>query len=360
MLGFLRKNKEEQNTHTEVSHTTPSKKVEQALVWIDPAYRGSPSRILRGAALAQALRAQGVSNVILACPYLPMIVFLIADLQHVDVSAEENVKNLREAIKQYQPQLVIADLPAPMQSPLSLQGPAFCQFGEKFQENLFSANLVLLPGMVAPPNFEQMKLQASRMADCLHGMEYVALPQTYFNTPANAQKKEQTLLIVSNNSSAEQALKILHDVKTANSESIKVMLEGAESLRPTLVNEIGVGNVVQQEMSLEERLGLMDQVKVVLTPPLPIMYEFMARGSAVIFYPGNVREKSLCAYLEEQTIGLQWQEENTQEFLQNVLHDSSRLDHLREKSKSMLKRDGATRLAKVLVQRMEAWYALHG
>ncbi|RJP35543.1 MAG: hypothetical protein C4527_00385 [Candidatus Omnitrophota bacterium] len=281
-------------------------KPEIILLWIDPDHPDLPARVIRAFAYVEALLKETGAQIRLACANAGDLLNSIKrnGIEWIDLSGGEIPLSFGDFVAQETPDLTIADLcKAPSANRLREinSHTMLVLLGSSFEESLFGADAVLLPGVIAPPAFETVSFPPSRLGKCIHGEEFISLPDCYFDEKTDLQEIGlKPCLAVTESISLEDSLAIANQLQTACNEEVVILADVRELKYRQFKESMPVNEIIAGSVTLGERLQALNRSRFVVTHFSLLVYEFMSQGKPLILLPRTEAETAVCRLLRER------------------------------------------------------------
>lgn len=343
-----------------LAKTGPSKlkAPENILLWISPDVDQRASRVIRMLGLAEALQKAGSDNLHIASPPAIQIAeecskrgMLWRDNQRAQS------ESLQNALSEIRPNLTFAEVSdrdqiLPIHPPDSLLG---C-FSDAFIEELLELDFVLLPGFIDPPPFENLRVPPSFLAKCVHGPHVYPLPELY--SQPLASEASNLLLAIDEQSSLDAVHSWIDQIRNWDLRPLSLLMDISSEVEDQFAARYPDLIRVGRFNSLQTRLDVINQSRVIITFPGLHIYEYLARGKALVVLYQNEKEKQYA----ESLLGME-----------NAPILSAQVDHAREEcrirvnellfnhelrkqrelhSYERISRRGNQRLIRILLERM--------
>lgn len=362
MLGFFKRSKDQLRV---LPAEEPKPNLQSVLIWVDESYRDPVSRVVRVLALEEAYRDTGLREVHLVCPTIGLFTHE-AGQRGINVSTPDHEApplTLADTIQQLQPDIVVADLLNP---PVAFPRTAgdkpllFVLLCDRFHETALSADMVILPGCHPAPRFESLRLQPSRLADCLHGLDVVPLPKLY-EEEVSSNSSTSCMVALASEEFMDHMASLEQTLKNAFKQPLFLLDDRANGLPDKLKGLFEPKTTCNRESTLKDRLHMIDQANVVMTHTGPHIYEFLARGKAVILYATSDSEWTTAQWLQSQLDGVtafdarKKEGSDMESRLKNVLDDPEFQKQTKNKTELIIKENGAVRIATLTMNR---WFQL--
>ncbi len=362
MLGFFKRSKDQLRV---LPAEEPKPNLQSVLIWVDESYRDPVSRVVRALALEEAYRDTGLREVHLVCPTIGLFTHE-ASQRGINVSTPDHEApplTLADTIQQLQPDIVVADLLNP---PVAFPRTAgdkrllFVLLCDRFHETALGADMVILPGCHPAPTFESLRLQPSRLADCLHGWDVVPLPKLY-EEEASSNTSTSCIVALSSDEFVDHMLPLEQTLKTVFKQSLSLLDDSANGLPDKLKGLFDPKKTCDRESTLKDRRDMIDQANVVLTHTGPHMYEFLARGKNVILYTTSESEWTTAQWMQSQLGGVmafnarKKEGDELDSQLKSVLDAPEIQKRAENNAEPIIKKNGAAHIASLT---MDRWFQL--
>jgi hypothetical protein len=337
------------------------KTVSRVLLWIDGAYHDFTARLVRGFALGEAFRQSGVDSVTMACPetdgaFLDSNLFRI---NLIDISKKSSLSDLQQIITEQKPDIIIADVvsSAKVKEMYEMpQKPFFVLLADAFSESLFLADMVLLPGMIPYPNFEEMDMLPSHIDKTRHGMNYLLFPSGYHQPVVPAQSSDSLCLALSGNPSRKDIQSLVDMAESIEAQPYLFADVPAPALWQ-IRKETRLETMGSSELTIKQRIAAIDRARMIVAFPSIHVYEFLARGKAVLLLPRTDFEKRICADMESENMVRVFSQAATNEIpalrqkVQELWSDEALLASLADSARPACKECGANRTVAEILKR---------
>ena len=245
------------------------------LLWMDGGYSDASARFIRGYALAEALRKKGVATILYASPETDGA-FLDCNLYRaelLDNTRKSSTADFWNCISQNKPDITIAEMvnPSRIQNQYIQQKRPFLGFvADAFAEPLFFAKVILLPGFIPYPNFEDMDLLPSHLDKILQGQEFFLLPKAYFENDrvVNPQIAKDLCIAISGHQPPKDILPVMEPVKVLNATSTSVFADVSEAALWQLRQEYKGEIVAESGITVrQQRIATIDRARLIIAFP---------------------------------------------------------------------------------------------
>jgi len=309
MLGFFRRSKEEKEQAKKEAKRRKIK-LDRVLLWIDGAHRDLASRALRALALAEAFRRAGAQETVLACPALGWLAEAAKErgLIFLDAARDGVAMRFQEIFAVSPAEILVADPVVPISAPRTAAErirPLFVQIGDAFSESLFTLDMVILPGVIVPPDFERLHLPPSRLTNCIHGENYVPLPALYSSRKKQPVEGRKTFLAaIAGNPAFDEAAAFVETMRAVEGGETALLADVPPALLESLHEKFAGMRIAGREASIMERLALIQEAEWIAAYPTNQIYEFLALGKPVILCPQTAAEEKVCQRIAEAGAGI--------------------------------------------------------
>ncbi len=297
---IIKKNRKEKTKKTKKAPLPKS-----VMIWIDAAYSDQPARVIRGLALAEAFCKADIESVSLSCLACGGLTDEITkrNIQWINSRPDGNPLTFNEIVKVSAADIVIADCTTPPRLQPDLNTSLFALLADAYSDSLFASNRVdaaLLPGLITQPDFENIEAQASCMADCIHGLQYVPILDEYFSQNNETPSEDRLLIAVSGNASPEDLSPILDAVRPLTRSPIKILADVSTNSADQLKEAFSSDAELLISPSLSDRITAIRQTCLVIARPGLNIYELIAMGKPVILTPRTDKEIKTCQLFLKQ------------------------------------------------------------
>lgn len=278
-----------QNTPAAVSGEKKSKPetsalpiLDRVLIWIEGGANRN-ARLVRGVGLAEGFLKQKAKAVHLVSP--PGLDIEASstrlNIQWQDINAAEGL-TLKKRVQELKPDLVVLDSNNPQSAISSLQNiePALALLTDEFSEDLLMADSVLLPGLIQQPDFESFKAPPSYVLRCIHGPQYIPLPQSY--AQPLSPEAASIVMAVSPDHPLETWKQWIDAVLSWNLRSVSLLLEDCQDWEEAFSTQYPDLPRTDSKASFQQRLDCINSGRVIVASPGLIAYECLARGKALV------------------------------------------------------------------------------
>lgn len=335
---------------------------ESVLIWIDAACNDHSARVVRGLAIAEAFRSKGIEKITLACLQSRNLLSEANDrnVYWLDSRPNGNPITFNEIVKTSKADLVIADSSVAPRLQSDLPVPLFVLLADVFSPSLLetdSIRVVLLPGLISPPDFEILRILPSRIGNCIHGMDYVPIPNSYFTDEIPNSQEDRVLAVLSGTMTPESFTSLLQTVKQSWSGGIVILADTpAESVQK--IQEMTDESIEWLiAPSLRERVDAIRRAVVALAYPALNVYELLALRKPVLLMPRNEEEIRICRIALEQNVARVVPTSESMETLSlcfnELLKNRESRKFLSEQTKNWMPVHGARDMADALLARYE-------
>jgi len=297
----IRKNRKDKTNKIKKSPRPKS-----VMIWIDAAYNDQPARVIRGLALAEAFCNAGIESVslsCLACSNLTDEIEKNPKIKWIDSRPNGNPLTFNEIVKVSAAEIVIADCTTPPRLQPDLNTSLFILLADEYSDSLFAShrvNAALLPGLIITPDFEKTEVPASRMADCIHGAQYIPMPDAYYTQTDASPAPGHLMIAVSGNASLEEISPILDALHPLSKSPITILADVSTDSAKQL-QEAYTDNVeLLISPSLADRMTAIRQASLAIACPGLNILELLALRKPVIITPRSNQQVKVCQLLLKQ------------------------------------------------------------
>ncbi|MGI6454246.1 MAG: hypothetical protein ACOX5R_01330 [bacterium] len=271
------------------------------LIFIDPDRQDLGSRIIRGLGMAEQFQQQGVQNIQLACSDCVLVTRETEKRKAgwIPVQTETGRFSLADVLRQNPADLVIADVAssAEIERAQQISDAIFICLEDEFQEEKMLADVLVCPTLLSAPDFENLKLPPSHIARCLHGTRYLCLPEEY-DQPA-CHTAGAVIFAAGSRTTTEELTTWLRLIPNWNLGYMFLYLDCPQEQERQLLEQFSWLDITGRSKGITERLDIIHSAKVIVSFPALQVYEFWARGKAVLLLARNQQEVELCQYYAE-------------------------------------------------------------
>lgn len=339
-------------------------KPNKVLLWMDGGYSDASARFIRGYALAEALRKQGISQLLFAGPETDGA-FLDCNLYRselLDNTRKSSTADFWNCITQHKPDIVIAEMVNPARIKNQANQPKIpflALLGDAFSESLFFAKLILLPGFIPYPDFEEMDLLPSHLDKTLHGNNYLLLPSVYHESAveSNPLSRQELCIAITGNQSPKDIMPAVESMKPLHPSNLFLLADISETTLWQIQQEYKGEILSGSKITVKKRIAAIERSRLIIAfPSLPV-YEFLARGKAVLLLPRNDFEMSICERLKKEGAAAVCpvQQSNFLEELQKrsreLWENGSQLKTMGENARRLISKEGAGCVACEILKR---------
>ncbi len=363
-MALWKRNKEKQpGQATKGKNGIPVKdnRPQSVLLWIDAVHQDLPARVIRGVAIAHAFRNAGIEKVTLAClesANLPGETDRL-HIQWMNSRPEGKPITFGEIVKTTAADLVIADSLTPPRLPAEYKESLLIMLAEQFSPPLLESewvNSLLLPGYGISPDFETLNLLPSRLADCFHGLDYVALGNDYFlsNEPVS---ENHVLIMVSGASCSESIPSLLETVRTIWKGTVIVLADVLSHERSRIQEAVTGETLLMIDPPFSERRSAIRSASLILATPFLNLYEALALRKPLVLLPRTETEKKLGRLIQEKkgmrVIPFEEANEPLKRCLEELLQSEDERKKVGNGTGDSIPATGAKNLVDVLLARFE-------
>ena len=328
-------------------------------MWIDNACGGLSSRLVRNLALAEVFKRANVPDVTIACRKRRKLPSELEKrgIHWLNSEPENGPLSLSEIIDHTSPQLVLTESETPVRLRSSNNVIMHGLTADSFSEDLFlseTADTVILPGWIVPPEFDTLGIPPSRLGDCLHGGPYVSLPELYRQPLAANREEDRILITVAGDVTPEMITPIIESVKACWEGLITLLADVSPAVAQPIRDRFESEFDVMTDASLRKRFNAIEQSRLVITTPTCALYEFLVQGKPMILLHRTEREKRLCRTIEEETSARTAAVEGMallKRHVNELVRDESTRKELGENAAGAIDKRGAERLVLALLKR---------
>jgi hypothetical protein len=277
------------------------------LFWIDSLFGDCSARIVRAFALAEALKTLGAPHVTIACPDTDGI-FLDSNLYRipvVDNTKTNSFKDLEALLRNNQPDCLIADVVAVAKLRAGFKNskrPYLVLLADTFSESHCFADLVLIPGLLPPPNFEEIDLLPSHLSKILHGLAYIPFPTLYQQPPAVSTEPQPIGLVLSGTGLHTDLVHLVQHIESVHPGPIELFVDGSPKLIWSIKNTLSTPLLSGVECTIRQRMAWIDHCQMIVAFPSIHVYECLARHKPVLLLPRSDVETKIAALLQTQNL----------------------------------------------------------
>lgn len=357
----IKENRSEKKSREERTSTIRPKSV---LVWIDAACNDLPARVVRGLAIAEAFRIEGIDAVSLACLQnrnLPEEANR-RNIQWIDSRPDGNPITFTEIVKTSNADFIVADSCAAPRLQNDLRVPLLALLSDSFSPPLLegeSIHAAVLPGLISPPDFEHTRILPSRIGNCLHGAQYVPIPACYRSDDTLALQENHVLLTLAGNVEPESYASVIQAVQRYWSGEIIVLADipagHVQKLQEIETSGENVKWVI--DPPLTERIEAIRNAVFALAFPSLNVYELWACQKPVVLLPRNDGEKRIGQMAIEQNIArmvpLSETPESLDRCIDELVNEKEAGRILGESARTWMPEHGARNIVNALLARFE-------
>ncbi len=323
------------------------------LFWIDTDSPDLIGRLIRFLGLAEAFQRLNSASVSIACPNRGKFLEEIheREMNWIDSVSDDSLSILKTIVEEKRPDIVIADCINLLTADFIRN---FCQqstvilYSDHFEETLFEVDVVLLPGFIDTPDFDEISCPPSALGKCIHGEDCVPLPDSYTKAAnnASAETKNKVLFAISDNAALEEIQTVLKEIDDLtgvclfHSNVSPSVLEQIKEQWPDLELQSG-------DDSIESRLKALSEASIVLAFPALHLYECLALGKTVFLLPRTEGEQKFCRHFENHGAVLVCslkQIDQIKEEINELQQNESLIDKINTEARKLVPPDGAERI----------------